>query len=269
MSFHPNYYLNGLNLEYADDAAASASNNNMFSPSSNGNQDMITEEDIQKHLDLFSGAANDFYSLDVIGDNYVVPNKPIQQQQQQQQQPPRHQQQSHPHHTQPYSSETFTRPHQPSVVNSTTSQTSNSHDFTLTANTAFVQSPNSVASTPYTPSVYSSAQTSSAFVSQSPSASNSLALSQSALEDKKKRNTAASARFRIKKKLKEQEMERKAKELEEKVAQLQKRLKTMEMENKCLKSIIFQQNEQKNVDLLESIKKKSILDSKSNFEYTV
>lgn len=43
----------------------------------------------------------------------------------------------------------------------------------------------------------------------------------------------------------------------------------MEMENKCLKSIIFQQNEQKNIDLLESIKRKSILDSKSNFEYTV
>ena len=51
----------------------------------------------------------------------------------------------------------------------------------------------------------------------------------------KERNTAASARFRIKKKMKEQEMERRAKELEERVVNLEKKLKAAELENRCLK----------------------------------
>ncbi|KAI5970354.1 hypothetical protein CANMA_000594 [Candida margitis] len=248
MSFHPNHYLNGLNLEYEDTTTSPNNNNNMFSPSSANSHDLITEEDIQQHLDLFSGAANEFYSLDVVGDDTVVPIKPVQQYQQQQ------------HHNnqqleQQYK-ESFARPNQQSVVNSKLPTT---HDIGLTANAANIPSPYSVASTPYTPSA--NTVTNATW--------NGISSSQGALDDKKKRNTAASARFRIKKKLKEQEMERKAKELEDKVVALEKKLKTMEMENKCLKSIIFQQNEQKNIDLLESIKKKSIMDSKSNFEYTV
>lgn len=87
-------------------------------------------------------------------------------------------------------------------------------------------------------------------------------------EDKRKRNTAASARFRIKKKLKEQEMEQRAKELHEKVANLEKKLKTLEMENKCLKNLILVKNEQKNSELLEDIKKKSIVDSTNGFQFT-
>lgn len=82
-------------------------------------------------------------------------------------------------------------------------------------------------------------------------------------DDKRKRNTAASARFRIKKKLKEQQMEENAQRLEEKVVLLEKQLKTLEMENKCLKNLILQKNEEKNSTLLDSIKQKSILD----FEY--
>jgi hypothetical protein len=89
-----------------------------------------------------------------------------------------------------------------------------------------------------------------------------------ASEDKRKRNTAASARFRIKKKLKEQEMEQRSKEMHEKVSNLEKKLKTLEMENKCLRNLILQQNEKKNSVLLEDIKKRSILDSKLVFEYT-
>ncbi|ODQ60553.1 hypothetical protein WICANDRAFT_22732, partial [Wickerhamomyces anomalus NRRL Y-366-8] len=57
--------------------------------------------------------------------------------------------------------------------------------------------------------------------------------------DKKKRNTAASARFRIKKKLKEQEMERTLKNLNEKVSLYNARIHKLEMENKCLKSLII------------------------------
>ena len=81
--------------------------------------------------------------------------------------------------------------------------------------------------------------------------------SASATDDKRKRNTAASARFRIKKKMKEQEMERRAKELEERVVNLEKKLKAAELENRCLKNIIFQQNQQKGDELLQSIKQKS------------
>ncbi|CUM64172.1 uncharacterized protein PRCAT00001765001 [Priceomyces carsonii] len=87
-------------------------------------------------------------------------------------------------------------------------------------------------------------------------------------EDKRKRNTAASARFRIKKKMKEQQMEQRAKELEEKVAALDKKLKTLEMENKCLKNLVLQKNEKKSTDLLDSIKKRSMADSNSVFQYT-
>lgn len=91
---------------------------------------------------------------------------------------------------------------------------------------------------------------------------------ESSNEDKRKRNTAASARFRIKKKMKEQQMQQKSKELQDRVMGLEKKLKTLEMENKCLKNLIVLQNEQKNSDLLENIKKRSIVDSKPVFQYT-
>lgn len=81
-----------------------------------------------------------------------------------------------------------------------------------------------------------------------------------AQEDKRKRNTAASARFRIKKKLKEQELIQRSKELEEKVSVLEKKLKSIEMENKILKSILLKEQEKKNDDLLETIKKRSLDD---------
>lgn len=86
-------------------------------------------------------------------------------------------------------------------------------------------------------------------------------------DDKRKRNTAASARFRIKKKMKEQQMEQKSKELQDKVQSLEKKLLTLEMENKCLKNFLLKKNEQENTKLLEQIKKRSI-GSESLFEYT-
>lgn len=86
---------------------------------------------------------------------------------------------------------------------------------------------------------------------------------------KRKRNTAASARFRVKKKMKEQQMIQQTKDLQEKVQALEKKLKTVEMENKCLKSLIAQQNEKRNTDWLEQIKKRSIIDASSTqFLYT-
>ncbi|KAH3676145.1 hypothetical protein WICMUC_002167 [Wickerhamomyces mucosus] len=76
--------------------------------------------------------------------------------------------------------------------------------------------------------------------------------------DKKQRNTAASARFRIKKKLREQEMERSLKNLTEKVQFYNQKIQQLEFENKCLKSLIIEKNEQKSDDLLKSIKEKSV-----------
>lgn len=96
-------------------------------------------------------------------------------------------------------------------------------------------------------------------IQQSPSSSPNTSLHSEV--DKKKRNTAASARFRIKKKLKEQEMERTLKNLNEKVSLYNARIQKLEMENKCLKSLIIEKNEQKSNDLLKQIKERSIVRS--------
>lgn len=64
-------------------------------------------------------------------------------------------------------------------------------------------------------------------------------------EDKRRRNTAASARFRVKKKQREQNLERTAKEMTDKAAALEARIGQLEMENKWLKSLITEKNENK------------------------
>lgn len=62
-------------------------------------------------------------------------------------------------------------------------------------------------------------------------------------EDKRRRNTAASARFRIKKKQREQALEKSAKEMTEKAQRLETKVHQLEMENKWLKSLITDKNE--------------------------
>lgn len=66
-------------------------------------------------------------------------------------------------------------------------------------------------------------------------------------EDKRRRNTAASARFRIKKKQREQAMEQTAKELQDKVQQLEAKIMQLEMENKWLKNLVVEKNSVKSV----------------------
>ena len=61
-------------------------------------------------------------------------------------------------------------------------------------------------------------------------------------EDKRRRNTAASARFRIKKKQREQALEKSAKEMNDKVHALDTRIQQLETENKWLKSIVLEKN---------------------------
>ncbi|KAI9680503.1 MAG: hypothetical protein M1817_003943 [Caeruleum heppii] len=64
-------------------------------------------------------------------------------------------------------------------------------------------------------------------------------------EDKRRRNTAASARFRVKKKQREQALERTAKDLSDKNSQLESRIGQLETENKWLKNLITEKNENK------------------------
>ena len=64
-------------------------------------------------------------------------------------------------------------------------------------------------------------------------------------EDKRRRNTAASARFRVKKKQREQALEKAAKETSDKVAALEGRINQLETENKWLKNLIMEKNESK------------------------
>jgi len=59
-------------------------------------------------------------------------------------------------------------------------------------------------------------------------------------EDKRRRNTAASARFRIKKKQREAALESTAKELREKVADLEKEVESLRTENGWLRGLIVQ-----------------------------
>jgi hypothetical protein len=58
-------------------------------------------------------------------------------------------------------------------------------------------------------------------------------------EDKRRRNTAASARFRIKKKQREQALEKSAKEMTDKVTALENRISTLETENKWLRGLVM------------------------------
>jgi hypothetical protein len=57
-------------------------------------------------------------------------------------------------------------------------------------------------------------------------------------EDKRRRNTAASARFRVKKKQKEQALEKSAKDMQDKVSKLEKRVAELDTENKWLKGLL-------------------------------
>lgn len=62
-------------------------------------------------------------------------------------------------------------------------------------------------------------------------------------EDKRRRNTAASARFRVKKKQREQALEKSAKEMMDKVSNLESKVSQLETENKWLKNLLVDKNE--------------------------
>lgn len=62
-------------------------------------------------------------------------------------------------------------------------------------------------------------------------------------EDKRRRNTAASARFRVKKKQREQQLHETAKEMTDKAQRLEERVKQLEMENRWLKNLVVEKKE--------------------------
>ncbi|KAH7094645.1 hypothetical protein FB567DRAFT_8467 [Paraphoma chrysanthemicola] len=61
-------------------------------------------------------------------------------------------------------------------------------------------------------------------------------------EDKRRRNTAASARFRVKKKQREQALEQTAKEMSDKAARLEQKVQQLETENAWLKGLITEKS---------------------------
>ncbi|CAO3587504.1 unnamed protein product [Absidia cylindrospora] len=61
-------------------------------------------------------------------------------------------------------------------------------------------------------------------------------------DDKRRRNTAASARFRQKKKLREQALEQTAKEMSTKCEALDKRVRELELEAKWLRALVVEKN---------------------------
>lgn len=61
-------------------------------------------------------------------------------------------------------------------------------------------------------------------------------------EDKRRRNTAASARFRVKKKQREQALEKSAKDMADKVNQMEVKIQQLETENAWLKGLITEKN---------------------------
>ncbi|KAK1985185.1 basic region leucine zipper [Colletotrichum cereale] len=82
-------------------------------------------------------------------------------------------------------------------------------------------------------------------------------------EDKRRRNTAASARFRIKKKQREQALEKSAKEMSDKVSALEQRINLLETENRWLKNLVMEKNEG-NEDIASMLKEFQNKQPKSN-----
>lgn len=110
------------------------------------------------------------------------------------------------------------------------------------SNQSSISTPQTAARTP-APTSSSKAPTSKRKPSHKPSAiSVEEAARFTAEEDKRRRNTAASARFRVKKKMREQTLEKSMKDTNEKNAALEARVTALELENQWLKNLITEKN---------------------------
>lgn len=82
-------------------------------------------------------------------------------------------------------------------------------------------------------------------------------------EDKRRRNTAASARFRVKKKQREQALEKATKDMTDKVTMLEGKVHKLEMENKWLKELITDKSDIKTLEAALEIKREKESDERS------
>lgn len=82
-------------------------------------------------------------------------------------------------------------------------------------------------------------------------------------EDKRRRNTAASARFRVKKKQREQALEKQTKEMSDKVSALENKVSQLEQENKWLKGLITEKSDGKTLDAALEARLKKETDERS------
>lgn len=105
--------------------------------------------------------------------------------------------------------------------------------------------PQSAAATTTSTSSASYNATSSSPTASLASPASSSRPSKPAEEDKRRRNTAASARFRVKKKQREQALEKTAKEMTARVTSLEEKVSQLEMENQLLKNLIVEKNKKK------------------------
>ena len=89
------------------------------------------------------------------------------------------------------------------------------------------------------------------YPSLSPPSSNETSTRAAAEEDKRRRNTAASARFRVKKKQREQALEKTAKEASDRAEALEQRISQLEMENKWLRNLVVEKSAKGKDDVRE------------------
>lgn len=75
--------------------------------------------------------------------------------------------------------------------------------------------------------------------------------------DKRRRNTEASARFRIKKKMKEREMEVRIEQLDSMVHKCEQKINELEMENRLLKNLIIEKGNRNLEEELRALKERA------------
>ncbi|KAL8903960.1 MAG: hypothetical protein Q9171_007218 [Xanthocarpia ochracea] len=106
------------------------------------------------------------------------------------------------------------------------------------------QPPNLASPTSFKPSPVPGSKRAISAVSPASNFSQDDASRLAAEEDKRRRNTAASARFRVKKKQREQALEKTAKDLNDRTANLEQRIGQLQTENEWLKNLITEKKGQ-------------------------
>lgn len=94
---------------------------------------------------------------------------------------------------------------------------------------------------------------------------NAAGISQDSDTEKRKRNTEASARFRIKKKMKEQKLENDLKELRTLKEELELKIKNLAMENRLLRNLVVEKNNQRTSEEVENMKLKALSSFRHDF----